>query len=141
MHAPLFVSDPTVYTNSFYGDGDGPIFYSQMDCKGPETSIIQCDKKEFGSFECARSNVVGIACRNSEFQRCLIAFTYVIDCGGDGTVRLVGGSNDYEGTIEVCFESLWGLVTADAYWDDTDAQIVCKQLNYTGGIPIVNFIL
>ena len=36
-----------------------------------------------------------------------------------------------EGTVEVCFDNLWGLVSADAYWDDKDAQVVCTSLNLT----------
>ena len=43
---------------------------------------------------------------------------------------MVGGKGAYEGTIEVCFENLWGLV-AEAGWTQNDAEIVCKQLGYT----------
>ena len=53
----------------------------------------------------------------------------IIDCK-DGDIRLVGGKGAYEGTIEVCFENLWGLV-AETGWTQTDAEIVCKQLGYT----------
>ena len=51
----------------------------------------------------------------------------------DGSVRLVGSEDEREGTVEVCFNSLWGLVSADAYWDDLDAQVVCRELNLTDG--------
>ena len=58
-------TDPTVYTNSYFGDGDGPILYSELACKNYESTIVQCDKKEFGSFECERTNVAGITCQDS----------------------------------------------------------------------------
>ena len=48
----------------------------------------------------------------------------------EGEVRLVGGDTEHEGTVEICYRDLWGLIS-DSDWGDNDAEVVCRQLGYT----------
>ena len=53
----------------------------------------------------------------------------------DGDVRLSGGLTENEGTVEVCFNNLWGLV-AQSEWSTSDAEVTCRQLGYPAeGVP------
>uniref|UniRef100_A0A2K6GL16 Neurotrypsin n=1 Tax=Propithecus coquereli TaxID=379532 RepID=A0A2K6GL16_PROCO len=53
-------------------------------------------------------------------------------CGcGRGSVRLRGGKNEFEGTVEVYASGVWGAVCG-SHWDDSDASVICRQLQLGG---------
>ena len=47
-----------------------------------------------------------------------------------GDVRLVGGSNQYEGRVEVCINNAYGTV-CDDLWGSPEARVICRQLGYS----------
>ena len=46
-----------------------------------------------------------------------------------GDIRLVGGSDQFEGRVEICINDQWGTVCDDG-WSSIDASVVCNQLGY-----------
>ena len=56
-----------------------------------------------------------------------------MDVCPDTRVRLDGSTVPYAGRLEVCFNGLWGTVCDDLF-DQTDANVVCQELGYSGAL-------
>ncbi len=51
----------------------------------------------------------------------------------NGDVRLMDNSNEHSGRVEYCVGGFWRSLCADErfhFWNDGNAQVVCRQLGY-----------
>ena len=96
-----------------YGAGSGRINMDNVQCTGDEDALVNCTYNP--DHNCGHYEDAGVECLQGECE--------------NGMVRLVGGSNETEGRVEVCIGGSWGTV-CDTFWTAVDARVVCRQLGY-----------
>ena len=104
-----------------------------IQCIGTEDSLLDCVTNNENSESCSDASVICQGIINYLRKLFIInlltvTFTSYSDCD-EGAVRLVGGSSEYEGRLEVCRSQTWGTV-CDNGWNYQDAHVVCRQLGY-----------
>ncbi|XP_030851620.1 deleted in malignant brain tumors 1 protein-like [Strongylocentrotus purpuratus] len=106
---------------SRFGQGSGDIFLDGVQCNGTETNLKDCKHKGIGVHYCYHKEDASVICRH----------------GDPFEIRLVDGSNDTEGMIEIMYDGSWGTI-CDNTWDMTDARVVCRMLGFDGslGAPV-----
>ncbi|XP_030853316.1 uncharacterized protein LOC115929142 [Strongylocentrotus purpuratus] len=104
-----------------FGQGIGTIVLDDVNCSGEESALFECSNRGLGVSNCGHSEDAGVRCRVLE----------------DGEVRLVGGTSDSEGRVEVSYNGEWGTVCDDA-WDTNDASVVCRSLGFAGALEAVS---
>ena len=103
---------------AFFGVGLGSVVSSEFNCSGNESSLLECAQQRL-QLPCSHSEDAGVICPTGVTSLC-----------SNGDVRLMDGTNQYEGRVEVCLNGWWGT-TCDDLWDGYDATVVCRQLGYT----------
>ncbi|XP_056265599.1 neurotrypsin-like [Pseudoliparis swirei] len=98
------------------GPSAAPLHWSAVRCRGDEPDLLQC----------SRTAWTGGACPLAAAVTCTQQPAVV-----ELPIRLVGGLSGSEGTVEVYHTGQWGSV-CDDQWDDSDAEVVCRQLGLSG---------
>ncbi|KAG5854156.1 hypothetical protein ANANG_G00034630, partial [Anguilla anguilla] len=89
-----------------FGQGSGPIWLDYVRCSGNEFSLTQCQHSGFGSHYCSHYQDAGVVC---------------------SAIRLVNGSDQCSGRVEIYHDGQWGTV-CDDFWDINNTEVVCRQV-------------
>uniref|UniRef100_H2ZUK7 SRCR domain-containing protein n=1 Tax=Latimeria chalumnae TaxID=7897 RepID=H2ZUK7_LATCH len=109
-------------TNSYFGEGTGPVWFKDVGCTGNEYGLQSCPLTIISTNNISHSNDAGVICSSGNF---LIS--------GNLKVRLVNGSSPCNGRVEVYDAVQWGSVCGPN-WDMSSARVICRELNC--GIPL-----
>ncbi|NWX94003.1 DMBT1 protein, partial [Nothoprocta pentlandii] len=97
-----------------FGQGSGRVWLDDVNCTGAETALSQCRARRWGSNDCDHREDAGVVCSE-------------LDTSGQSTLRLVNGSTNCTGRVEVLHDQRWGTICDDT-WDLNDASVVCREL-------------
>ncbi|XP_021369811.1 deleted in malignant brain tumors 1 protein-like [Mizuhopecten yessoensis] len=100
------------YRNAYFGAGSGHIWLDDVNCTQGHTvnDISDCQHPSWGTNNCGHYEDAGVTC------------TFI-------NIRLVNGSNDDNGRVEVYHNDSWGTICDDG-WTSADSKVVCRQLGY-----------
>ncbi|KAK3600146.1 hypothetical protein CHS0354_012269, partial [Potamilus streckersoni] len=87
-----------------YGSGTGPILLDDVQCLGLEDNIVQCRNKGWYTTNCDHTEDVGVVCN-----------------AAPAAMRLVNGTDQFSGRVEIFLAGQWGTV-CDDFFDNNAAK-------------------
>ncbi|XP_062577314.1 neurotrypsin-like, partial [Saccostrea cucullata] len=83
-------------------------------CSGSESSLSECRISVIKPSQCINDGQAGVVCQQKN----------------EDSVRIVNGSYEYEGRVDVLVNSEWHTV-CNSGWDKNEAGVVCTNLKYS----------
>ncbi|XP_060081974.1 deleted in malignant brain tumors 1 protein-like [Ylistrum balloti] len=107
----------------YFGDSNVSYWIDDVICRGTEERLADCRYSERTDESCYdRANgQVGVVCDTGTEQ-----------FGNEGDIRLLGGTTDHEGRLELYHDGQWNVVCDGDFDYPTSSVVVCRQLGYEG---------
>ncbi|XP_015222796.2 scavenger receptor cysteine-rich domain-containing group B protein, partial [Lepisosteus oculatus] len=121
-----------VASSSAFGQGTGPILLDNVDCRGGEGGLGQCESLGWGVHNCYHYEDVAVTCRDTSAPAVREHSNFAtpppqLTGLREGTIRLVSGADSCQGRVEIFYRGSWGTVCDDD-WGLRDADVVCQQI-------------
>lgn len=152
-----------INATAFFGEGNGDILIQNVNCKGTESSLLDCGKDDVTVQNCSHHYDVGVKC-NIFFQSIFLLnfliwdfyfqnvwFQYWIFWNlrpyaslfrqtTGSSVRLVNGTHEWEGLVEMYDGGAWKGLCAQN-WNTAEARVACRSLGFDGYVKHFSFSL
>ncbi|XP_029985003.1 antigen WC1.1-like [Sphaeramia orbicularis] len=108
---------PSVLQGGLYGEGEAPVWTSELQCEGREAAVLDCRRSSSAGKTCSPKTAVGLTCT--------------------GGVRLVGQLSRCAGALEIQHQGQW-RPAGDPYelWDLKSGSAVCQHLNCGSAVSV-----
>ncbi|XP_036603502.1 soluble scavenger receptor cysteine-rich domain-containing protein SSC5D [Trichosurus vulpecula] len=126
---------------AFFGEGIGPVWLSELACRGSESRLGLCRHRGWKAHICSHEEDAGLVCVGQRATNSRPDSTEPLDrelwSEGSPTsperLRLAGGPHGCAGRLEVWHGGRWGTVCDDG-WDLRDAAVACRELGCGGAL-------
>uniref|UniRef100_A0A673A059 SRCR domain-containing protein n=1 Tax=Sphaeramia orbicularis TaxID=375764 RepID=A0A673A059_9TELE len=110
---------PGLLQGGLYGEGEAPVWTSELQCEGNESAVLDCRRSSSAGKTCSPGTAAGLTCS---------------DPGG---VRLVGQPSRCAGTLEIQQQGHWRpVVDRFKRWDLKSGSAVCQHLDCGSAVSV-----
>uniref|UniRef100_A0A672YCM2 SRCR domain-containing protein n=1 Tax=Sphaeramia orbicularis TaxID=375764 RepID=A0A672YCM2_9TELE len=108
---------PGLLQGALYGEGEAPVWTSELQCEGNESAVLDCRRSSSAGKTCSPGTAVGLTC--------------------SGGVRMVGQPSHCAGTLEIQHQGQWRPVQDyDGDWDLKSGSAVCQYLDCGSAVSV-----
>ena len=115
--------------SAYFGRGDGPIYFDNVECTGTETQLSQCIHNGVGVHNCGHYEDAGVIC--------------ILPCKQANETIVIGTNTiapAVTGIVQVCYNATRSIVCG-TLWTYSDARVVCRSLGYSSYGKLLTFII
>uniref|UniRef100_A0A673ADS2 SRCR domain-containing protein n=1 Tax=Sphaeramia orbicularis TaxID=375764 RepID=A0A673ADS2_9TELE len=108
---------PGLLQGGLYGEGEAPVWTSELQCEGNESVVLDCRRSSSAGKTCSPGTAAGLTCT--------------------GGVRLVGQPSHCAGTVEIQHQGHWRPVEDfNKRWDLKSGSAVCQYLDCGSAVSV-----
>ncbi|XP_052689239.1 deleted in malignant brain tumors 1 protein-like isoform X3 [Crassostrea angulata] len=124
--------------DAFFGAGSGVIWLDDVECRGNETSLLDCSSRPWGEHDCEHTEDAGIICEGAFDDTTKRTSTTPRSTTQSSTdtvsITLVNSDVPSRGRIQLWYKEEKGSI-CDDHFDEKDATVVCQMFGYRSGKP------